>query len=169
MERAWVRSEYAGELAVLLTWASALIPWSVSWTSRDITFVVVRFPFFMFQFLYGVELGAAERPFVTVKDAPGFPDPSKNPEVVLAYQIWLAGAVVLGLAVLYSVAYYLLEERVESGPVDPVRVLGATLGLAALVLTASTWVLFGSFAVSVPIGVVFLYLFGGLLLTVERT
>jgi len=169
MKRAWVRSEYAGELAVLLTWVSALLPWSVSLAriSADITFAVVRFPFFLFQFVYGVQLTGAERPFLTVVDAPAFPGESG---VVLAYQVWLVGAFAFALAFLYSVAYYLDEERIESGPVDPVRVLGAALVLSAVVLSASTWLLWQHFTgLSVPVGVLFLSLFGAVLLTVERT
>lgn len=172
MGRAWVRSEYAGELAVVLTWASAVIPWSVSLSRypEGVTFVVVRFPFFMFQFLYGIRLRGAERPFLTVVNAPGFPDPATQPDIVLAYRIWQVGAVVLGLAVLYSVAYYAAEERVESGPVDPVRALGGALVVCAVVLSVSTGLLVANFAgISVPVGVLFLYLFGGLLLTVDRT
>lgn len=172
MARAWVRSEYAGELAVVLTWASAFIPWSVSLSrfAEAVTFVVIRFPFFMFQFLYGVRLEGAERPFLTVVSAPGFPDPAKQPGVVRAYQIWLVGAAVLGLAVLYSVAYYLDEERIESGPVDPVRALGAALLVSAVLLSVSTGLLVLRYGgLSVPVGVLFLYLFGGVLLTVERT
>lgn len=169
MKRAWVRSEYAGELAVLLTWVSTLLPWSVSRAriSADVTFAVVRFPFFLFQFVYGVQLRGAERPFLTVVDAPAFPSESG---VVLAYRVWLAGAAAFALAFLYSVAYYLDEERIESGPVDPVRVLGGGLLLSAVVLSASTWLLWQHFpGTSVPVGVLFLYLFGAILLTVERT
>lgn len=172
MEQAWVRSEYAGELAVVLTWASAFIPWSVSLSrfAEGVTFVVIRFPFFMFQFLYGVELEGAERPFLTVVSAPGFPDPAKQLGVVRAYQIWLVAAGVFGLAVLFSVAYYLAEQRIESGPVDPVRGLGAALVLSAVLLSVSTvMLLVGYGGLSIPVGVLFLYLFGGVLLVVERT
>lgn len=168
MKRAWVRAEYAGELAVLLTWIGAFLPWSVSIARLEagVTFVVVRFPFFMFQFLFGVELFGAERPFMTVLQAPGFPGTAV---VSRAYLIWLAAAVVIGGALLASVAYYFEEERVESGPVDPVRALGTALLVAAVVLSASTWLLVREFVgTTVPVGVLGLYLFGVLLLTVER-
>ncbi len=48
----WVRSEYAGELAVLSAWVSVLLPWNVSWKTVehaafpvDSTVVFLRFAF----------------------------------------------------------------------------------------------------------------------------
>lgn len=164
----WVRSKYAGELAVLATWANVLIPWTVSFTrfSPEVSFAVVRFPFLAFQFLYGIELAGAEVPVLPVYGAPGYPD---SPEVTLAYTVWLGGAVPFAVAVAYSVAYYLREERVEAGPVDPVRVLGALLLATAVALSAATVLLWQHYdGATVPVGVLFLYLFGGVLLTVER-
>lgn len=165
----WVRSEHAGALAVLSVWANVLIPWSVSHTqfSPEVSRVVVRFPFLAFQFLYGVRLRGAERPLLAVWSAPSFP---QDPGVAVAYELWLLGAAVFGVGVLASVAYYAAEERVEAAPVDPVRFLGVVLVGTALVLTASTFLLWRHFVgLTVPLGVVFLYVLGGALLAVERT
>jgi hypothetical protein len=61
---AWVKAEYAGELAVLATWLTALLPWSVSFLRRsprgmDATFTVVniRFVFWQFHYVFGISLG----------------------------------------------------------------------------------------------------------------
>lgn len=50
---AWARSEYAGEMAVVSAWISALMPWSVTVPSpADAAFdFVVRYAYFLRQFL----------------------------------------------------------------------------------------------------------------------
>lgn len=164
----WVRSEYAGEFAVLSAWISALLPWSVSFASQDrLTLVVFRFPLFLLQFLLGVQLRGGEQPFLPVWSAYTFPG---SEAVVRAYLVWLAGAGVLVLALLLSVVYYVADERLEERlPIDPVRVMGGLLLATAVVLSVATVMLWRSFlGGAIPIGIVFLYAFGYLLLTVER-
>lgn len=162
----WVRSEYAGELAVLSVWANALIPWSVSVASdTGVQLVVVRFQFFLLQYLFGVSLGAQEMPFQTVLAAVEF----EAGAIREAYLIWLASAAVFAVALLLSIAYYVAEERVERAPVDPVRTLGVLLVLTAVGETVAAWGLWNTYpGTLVPVGVVFLYLLGGLLVVVER-
>lgn len=165
----WVRSEHAGALAVLSVWVNVLIPWSISHTqfSPEVSRVIVRFPFLAFQFLYGVRLEGAERPVLTVVAAPTFP---QDPGVAFAYQLWLLAAAIFAAGFLLSVAYYLDEERVEAGPVDPVRLLGGALVATALVLTVATIQLWTHFVgPTVPVGVLVLYVLGGTLLAVKRT
>lgn len=165
----WVRSEYAGELAVLSAWVTALIPWSVSVANQgSLSFVVVRFPLFLFQFLLGATLRGGEQPFLTVATAYTFPG---SEAVARAYLVWLVGGGVFALALALSVAYYALDERLERRlPVDPVRLMGVLLLATALVFTVSALMLWSSFlGGAVPVGVVFLYVLGGLLLVVERT
>jgi uncharacterized protein (TIGR04206 family) len=164
----WVRSEYAGAFAVLSAWVSALLPWSVSFASQGgVSLVVIRFPLLMLQFLLGAQLAGAERPLLPVWSAYRFPG---SEAVARAYLVWLAGGAVIGLALLLSVAYYTDEQGLEARlPIDPVRLMGGLLLAAALVLTAATVMLWRSYlGGSVPVGVVFLYAFGYLLLTVER-
>ena len=74
-------------------------------------------------------------------------------------------------ALALSVVYYVYDERLEAAsPVDPVRVMGGLLLATALPLTAATYyVSVGFSGITVPVGVVFMYLFGGLLLVVDRT
>jgi len=172
---AWVRSEYAGELAVLLTWASLLLPWSVSVTSREgIHLVVVRFVPVAFRFLFGVRLRGGEVPVLPVWAAPGFP---RSAAVALANTVWLAAVAVHAVAVVASVAYYLREDAVEHRLAallgqragDPVRLLGALLGLAGLGLFGAFALLWRSYAgLTVPIGALLVVVFGAILLRVER-
>lgn len=164
----WVRSEYAGEFAVLSAWLAALLPWSVSIASQDrLSLVVVRFPLFLVQFLLGVQLRGGEQPLLPVWGAYTYP---ASEAVARAYLVWLGGAGVLALALLLSVVYYVADERLEDRlPVDPVRLMGGLLLATAVVLSAATVMLWRSYlGGAVPVGVVFCYAFGYLLLTVER-
>jgi len=164
----WVKSDFAGELAVISTWLSAFIPWSVSYASpAEFTFLSIRFPFLRLLYIFGVSFGSGERPLLPVWEVPGF---ESNPALTRAHLIWLAAAGVFALALALSVTMYLAEARIESGPVDPVRLAGGLLGLTALLLSGSMWLLWTNYpGISVPLGVVFLYVFAGVLLTVERT
>lgn len=164
----WVRSEYAGELAVLSVWANALIPWSLSIASADgASLVVVRFQLFLLQYLFGVSLGAQEQPFQTVVGAVDF----ETGAVSRAYEVWLVAAAVFAVAFLVSVVYYADDEwLVAASPVDPVRLLGALLVVTGAVETVAVVRLWNAFpGTLVPIGVLFCYLLGGLLLVAERT
>lgn len=161
-----LRTRYAGELAVLCTWVSALLPWSLSFASRGgIEVVIVRWQFFLFQFVLGATI-PGEQPFQTVVGAIGF----QSGATATAYWVWLVGAVPFLLALGLSVAYYAREERVEARlPVDPVRALGGLLLASGLLLAAAT-VLLATQSVfgAVPVGVVFLLAFGAVLLRVEH-
>ncbi|WP_254829927.1 DUF7549 family protein [Haloglomus salinum] len=161
-----LRTKYAGELAVLATWASALLPWSVSFASRGgISLVVVRWQVFLFQFIFGASL-PGEAPFQTVLGA----ITRESGGVEQAYQVWAVGAVVFLAALAVSVAYYAREEQVEDRlPVDPVRLLGGLLLVSGAVLGASTALLFTRYpGTTVPVGALFLLVFGAVLLRVEQ-
>jgi uncharacterized protein (TIGR04206 family) len=164
---AWVNSEYANELAVLATWLSALMPWSFSVASLDFgTVVVIRFLFFHIQYVLGVSFGDQEQILFTVLELQTF---YENAQTILAQQLWLVGAVVFVLALAISIALYLAEDRVSSARADPVRVLGGLLLLAGLLLCGATVLLYQSFiGVAIPLGALFLLVFGVTLLRVER-
>lgn len=164
----WVRSEYAGELAVLSAWLCALLPWSVSYASTDGNHLFrIHFLAGFLQFVPGVELGRRIQTGVLVTSSPGF---AGDEAVVVAYGLWLVAAVVFALALAWSLLYYVQDEQLEvDSPIDPVRVMGGLLLVTALPLTAATYYLAQGFpGLTVPVGVVFMYLFGGLLLVVDR-
>lgn len=167
---AWVKSEYAGEFAVLSTWIIALLPWSTSvlriqFRGTDATIVIIRFLYFRLQYIFGISFGSQERPFLPFTDAVSF-----NPEsLALASWLWVAGAVVSFVPVGISVAYYAREEWLESkSPTDPVRVQGVLVGLVGVLLAASTALFMANQNVTVPVGALFALVFAYLLLTVER-
>ena len=160
----WVRSEYAGELAVVATWLCALMPWSVTVLNEsDLTALFFWFVPGNFLFTPGTDL-PGERPF-WVWQFPGFFE--SQGELVMSY-IWLLGAGVLAVAVVYSLLYYVDEARVEGWQLSPVRVLGALLFVSGLVFAAAYVLLWQTSAgTSIPLGFVFQLVFGIVLLRVD--
>jgi hypothetical protein len=165
----WVRSEYAGELAVLLTWLSAFIPWNVSYASNagGAAVLFVRFPLAQVRYLFGLSIARG----VVVSDPLSALAFQRGSPIAAAYRVWALGAAVFAVALVVSVVYYRREAWAESWPVDPVRLLGGLLTGTGLVFAGATYLLLsrGFSSLPIPLGVVFLLLFGGLLLTVDRT
>jgi hypothetical protein len=163
----WVRSEYAGELAVVAAWLSAFLPWNVTYsTLAGVGSVLfVRFPFFQVRYVFGISISEA----VAVTTPLGALAYQEGQSIAVAYAAWTVGAAVVGAAVAFGLVLYLYEERVEAAT-DAVRVTGALLSLAGVVLTIATWLLWtrGFPGVPIPVGVVLLYLFGGALLLARR-
>lgn len=165
----WVRSEYAGELAVLSTWLCALSPWALTVGRPDTLPTTVWIFWFhprRFLFLPGLEL-------------PGFSPPSpwvweagrEGLYVGLTYAgwFWIVGSAVLGVAFALSVVYYFREEQVEQSRIDPVRTLGVLLvasGAALAFVFAALWQ--NHPGITVPIGVVFQFVLGTILIQTER-
>lgn len=185
----WVRSEYAGELAVVATWVAALVPWNVMVSTLETgTVLFVRFPLFQVRYVFGELIARG-----TLIGLP-IPSPVVDTQGVVvsaltlqrgtgletAYWIWALGALAYLVALATSIAYYRDEKRVEAGPVDPVRALGGLLGVAGVCFGVATLYLTPSIlgvempgqggfpGVPVPIGVVVLLVLSGVLLTVER-
>lgn len=164
----WVRSEYAGELAVLSAWLGALVPWEVSFVS-DIAggnLLFIRFPFAEVRYAFGLPVGRPTQvlhPFAAVEFYRGS-------TVLIGYWVWLLGAALVAAALVLSVVYYLREERVEAGPVDPVRLMGGLLTAAGLTFAVVAYLIAtrGFPSLPVPIGVGLLLLLGVVLLRVDR-
>lgn len=165
----WVRSEYAGELAVLSAWLCALLPWSVSYASGvGVRIFRIHFLYLFFQFTPGLALsdGAVRyRLFYQTPESAG------NEAIAFSYRLWILAALLFVLPLAFSAVYYVYDERLEEwSPIDPVRLMGVLLIAPAALLTLATYVLTTGFpGISIPIGIVFMYLLGGLLLVVERT
>lgn len=159
----WVESDHAGELAVVSAWFAALLPWSVSFaTNEGVSLITVRFPVGMFQFLFGADLNVDL--FVPVWAAPGLE--GSNAALQTGYYVWLAGALVVGVAFLLSLVYYSREATVERRlPVSPVRVMGGLLTLGGGCLLISAVRIFQSApGVTIPVGAVLVPLLGVTLL-----
>jgi len=164
---AWVKSEYAGEFAVLATWLVGLAPWSVSlFEVQRVTVVALRFLPFRFQFIFGATL-TGERPFLWTWQIGGF---QQSASLALAGTIATAALALYLLPLGLSLAYYSAEDRVEAAlPVDPVRVFGVLLGLVGLATLAASGLFVASFpGVTVPVGPFVALVLSALLLTVDR-
>ncbi|WP_396613138.1 hypothetical protein ACH9L7_07720 [Haloferax sp. S1W] len=164
----WVRSKHAGALSVVATWLCALLPWNVMYSPNIAggSLLFVRFPFFQIRFAWGIDV-AQRVVFSDPLSATAF---QAGQSIAIGYQAWTFGAAVMAVAVIFSIVYYRREERVEAGPVDPVRLTGGLLGLTGVILTAATYLLAtrGFPGIPIPLGVVLLFVFAGVLLTVER-
>lgn len=168
----WVKSEYAGEVAVLSTWLCALLPWSVSVfrstfdSGEAVNAVWLRFLPGRFLYVFGaVERGGS--PWNWVWEVPGFV--ASQGETTASY-VWIAGAVVFLLPLALSIVYYADEARVESWPFDAVRALGGLLVASGALLGVSSVLLFqNQTGTTVPIGTLVQLGLGVILLRAERT
>jgi len=163
----WVRSEYAGELAVLSALLSALLPWNVTYSSEAGGVFFLRFPFFEVQYLLEIDVDGGSFFLLSLPTAAA---QQAGRTVAVAYRAWAVGALFVGLALLLAVAYYLAEERVEAAPVDPARVMGALLVPAGLVFAVTNYLIVarGLPGIPIPVGALLMLVFGGVLLTVDR-
>jgi uncharacterized protein (TIGR04206 family) len=168
----WVKSEYAGALAVFSTWVCGLLPWSVTFFQRElesgVSVTAIWIRFLPGRFLYVFGLGfPGDSPYRWAWEVPGFV--ATRGETLASY-VWLAGAAVFAVAFLVSLLYYADEKRVEAWRVDPVCLLGWLLGLTGAVLlgaVALLWRFQGG--VAIPVGVLFQLGLGAVLLRVDRT
>lgn len=167
----WVKSEYAGALAVVSTWVCALLPWSVTLFREELdpgaeVFAVwLRFLPGRFLYVFGVGF-SEESPYRWVWEVPGFV--ATRGEAIASY-VWLAGNTVFAVAFVVSLLYYARESWVEGWPVDPVRLLGGLLVLTGLVLATAVVVLWRfQGGIVVPVGILFQVGLGAVLLQVDR-
>jgi len=165
---AWVKSEYAGELAVLSTWLVALAPWSASiFGQSGLTVVALRFLPFRLQFIFGASVNN-ERPFLWAWEVAGF---QQSAELTIAGQLGLAAMGLFAVPFVLSVFYYFEEERLDAAlPVDAVPLFGGLLGLVGVLTIAGTALFVRYFpGTTLPIGSLIAVIFAYLLLTVDRT
>lgn len=161
----WVRSEYAGELAVLSTWLSGLAPWSVTVIAREgATGYFFWFHVLNLLFTPGIDVPGRRPLWVW-----GFLDfPIYVGEQYVTY-LWLAGTAVFAVALALSVAYYADEQQVESLGVDPVRTLGALLVASGLLLGGAYVLLVQNLlGTTLPVGVLLQLVLGVVLVQTER-
>ncbi|MFB6256953.1 MAG: hypothetical protein ABEH58_09565 [Haloplanus sp.] len=165
----WVRSEYAGELAVLSAWLGALVPWDVSIVSAVAggNAIFVRFPFVEVRYALGLPTNQS----TLLLDPLSALDFYAGTAVLAGYRAYLVGAVLVAAALALSVAYYAREERVAAAPVDPVRLMGALLTGAGVAFAVAAFLIAtrGLPAIPLPFGVLLLTILGVVLLRVDRT
>ncbi len=165
----WVRSEYAGELAVVSAWLAALVPWNLTYATAEGVggLLYVRFVFAEFVYFTDLEIDGRSVELLSIREAVA---QQAGELVFAAYLAWAVGAALVGAAVLLSVGYYLREDRVENGPIDPVRLMGGLLAAAGVAFVAANYLVVtrGIPGIPLPIGTVMVLVLGGVLLTVDR-
>ena len=165
---AWVKSEYAGELAVLSTWLVGLAPWSASvFGQSGFTVVSLRFLPARLLYIFGAEI-PNERPLLPAWQVADF---QQSAELTLAGHLGFAALVVYALPFGLSLYYYFEEDRVAAAlPADPVRLFGGLLGLVGVLTVVSTALFVRYFpGTTLPVGSLLAVVFAYVLLTVDRT
>lgn len=188
----WVKSEYAGELAVLSAWLSMVLPWNVVYhpdAPVNSTVVFFRFSVFELQIRFPFIFEVGDQ-LVSAANALALQYPGTglfwglfvttpvgaighyNDYMELGSIAWGIAALVLLACFVVSLALYLREDATEERlPVDPVRLIGGLLG-AATVATAAASVLYfldrSLAGIPIPVGVVVMGALSVALLRVER-
>ncbi len=182
---AWVKSEYAGELAVLSTWLVAVAPWSVSvFGNGQVTGVVFRFLPFRIQYLYGVSI-PNELNFVWAWEVVQIQARTNDLAAAVwsvtraggnigrAAILWTLALAVLTVAVGASAYYYHREaEFTDLLPLHPVRFFGGLLGVGSLLVLVATVLLNldgGFLGTTIPVGALVAPVLAAILLTVDLT
>ncbi|MFW6321059.1 MAG: DUF7549 family protein [Halohasta sp.] len=163
----WIQPNAAGPLAVVSAWIAALLPWNVTYSSGGGQWVLfVRFPFVEFQYTSGFGSGIDGPALRTVRGAIAA---QSGQGLESATLVWGGGALVVAAAVVLSVVYYTNETQLADLPVDPVRLMGGLLGLAALLFAVATgFVWTGGFGgIPIPVGVPLVGLLAWVLLRAE--
>lgn len=193
---AWVRSEYAGELAVLSAWIAMVLPWNVvygaSVPTRPIesNLSTVRFSIVELQFRAPGEINIDGEQVLRATESfdmlfsgvhlawdlylttPPMALAHHEGDLFLASLAWSGGALALVAAFTVSLGLYVREASFEAAsPVDPVRLIGLLLGVATVATGLAT--VFYYFARDVagfpiPVGVLVMGALSIALLRVER-
>ena len=194
----WVKSEYAGELAVLSAWVSLLVPWNVAYQTRapfDSTVVFLRFALFEVQFRFASQISIngtdgqqtmLDVPRALAETYPGTPlvgdifvalPPQSAlffdaPRLQQAGLVWTLAAVAFLCALVLSIALYTREAAVsEYFDRSEVRLMGALLVAGAVgtaIATALYYLGRGVVGTPIPIGVLVIGALGVVLLQTER-
>lgn len=190
----WVRSEYAGELAVLSAWIAALLPWNVAYQSSAppdglATVYFLRFAFFEIQFrrpwvfeINGDVTVAMEPLDLTYPGTQLFGNvyatlPSSSTAFYegtmgQASLLWTVAALAFALAFALSLALYFREEEVAEGlPVSEIHLMGALLAVGALGTGAASALYLtarDSTGIPIPVGAIVVGVLAVVLLRTEK-
>jgi hypothetical protein len=188
---AWVKAEYAGELAVVSAWIAALVPWSLSLQSSapfGSFFFAVRWPLFELQVRIPATVEGDPQPVAeALTDVyPGsgiggglyVTEPLSGLEhygsdaLINGNLAWLVGAGVVLVAVGLSLALYLNEAgTAERLGADPVRLMAQLLGVTTVAFAAASvlyWLGPDYVGTPIPIGVIVVGALAVVLARVER-
>jgi len=190
----WVRSEYAGELAVLSAWIAALLPWNVAYQSSappegQASVYFFRFALFEIQFRrpWVFEVNGEVADAMEVLDAIyagtellGNVYATSPPASVAFYDgtmgqaslLWTVAALAFAVAFGLSLALYFREDEVAARlPLSEIHLMGALLAVGA-VGTGGASALYltarDSTGIPIPVGVVVVGVLAAVLLRTEK-
>lgn len=158
-------TDHAPEIAGFAAVVAVIVPWSVSFASGGFSgSVVLRFVFGSVEVGFGARSADMTRRMTAVTELG-----ARYEGLTRVATLWLIAAALLVVALLLGFGLFVAGERL-AGPLDPVRVMGVLCLCMALVLSGAAWLLFQQTPrAPIPVGVVALYLFGGGLLTIDRS
>jgi hypothetical protein len=162
----WISRDAERSVGAAVAVLALVIPWEFTYVDRAGGLLLLRFPVFEVRFVGG--LG-------------GF-QPIRTPlylynrqlanqgvaDLLLMYQLWMAGAVILGLAVVLGIAIY-VTDPLDGGP-NPTRILGGLLlGGGACFVGAWYFLATSGFrGLDIPLGAILVPALGAALLLAER-
>jgi hypothetical protein len=169
----WVIPEYENPVASLFVVVCALLPWEVArQAAYGGTILHVRWPFFEWYQRVGILSPTPTTRLLTPLAAYRTQAPNAIAPVVAAYGAWMALGALVFLLLVFAVILSLREERVVAVCATrvgrrPATVVGAALVVAGIGFLAATVVLFlrGIQGIRLPVGSLFMLLFGAVLLT----
>lgn len=165
MARIWVNTDYLNEYAVLTTWLSTLLPWTISTgvIPNFGQFARIYFPLASIRYLW-------VNPFdhTTIKTPLGAYHTQAGHTMATIHLLWLLGTTLLILTLALSITLYYNESRTTRHlPYPPAHLLGIGLALTASCFTLATaahhWYNFPGTAI--PLSQPFLFLFAYTILT----
>jgi len=187
---AWVKAEYAPELAVLSTWLSMFLPWSVAYHAKGplgSVLVFIRFSVFELQLRFPSEVSFEGVPIDVARALdqvysglqvggnfyvalPPTAALDYGGPLALANGIWTVAALVLLVAFALSLAVYTDESRTERLPYPYPRLTGWLLGTTTVVLALATGLMAletSTVGIPIPIGVLVMGALSAALLRVD--
>lgn len=164
LSRTFVSPNYLLEASVIFVWVTTIMPWSVVYAPLEgITAVFIRYPIVEARYVLSTNL-----PTQIYTPLSGYQlHASASEPIALGYLIWIVGGLLFVAAFIVTVLLFFREERVrEATPVPIPRVIGGLLASSGVVLGLATVVLVirGFGGVPIPIGLLFMLVFGCVLL-----
>lgn len=163
----WIARDAERRVAAYIAGLAVILPWEFSYIDSAGGILLLRFPAFEIRYVGGIGGFRPIRTPLYLLNRQQAQDIVVT-DLVWMYRLWIAGAVMLTLAVILAGAL-LLSDRSPSGP-NPTKILGALLictgvsflGSYGLIATA------GLRGLDVPLGAIIVPLLGGVLIAADR-
>ena len=166
MKREYINPEYILESATLFVLTTALMPWAFFYA------VIGDFSRGLFLYFLPLEIRYFREFDISLQfftPYSGYTAHASNQEpVTTAYIVWIAGTIVFLATVLIVIGLFINEQwMIDTLPVHPANLLGGLLGGSGVILSIAAVLMqvSGAFGgIPVPVGSLFMIVFGGVLL-----